>query len=216
MADHVPHLGDHFLRLQRLAEKPAVGGDIERCSVGHHAARAPDPEFALLGEILIDFEFLEAPGIRCYVPRSLLDQVLDMYTPPTQQGEAATTLGFGQALAGRGGGLNRAIGAFVPLVDRLAPVMRNLAAPRPGLKGFITAHKEMVTIFINDAPYRIERGERTVAEILAKVGQTPEGYVLLEEKKGPPMPLPPDRPVIMVSVTRNSTNATTTTMPTSR
>jgi len=66
---------------------------------------------------------------------------------------------------------------------------------KPGLKGFITAHKEMVTIFINDAPYRIERGERTVAEILAKVGQTPDGYVLLEEKNGPPMPLPPDRPV---------------------
>ena len=67
-----------------------------------------------------------------------LDQVLDMYTPPTQQGVAATTLGFGQALAGRGGGLNRAIGAFVPLVDRLAPVMRNLAAPRTNLKGFIS------------------------------------------------------------------------------
>ena len=67
-----------------------------------------------------------------------LDQVLDMYTPRTQQGEAATTLGFGQALAGRGGGLNRAIGAFVPLVDRLAPVMRNLAAPRTNLKGFIS------------------------------------------------------------------------------
>jgi hypothetical protein len=66
---------------------------------------------------------------------------------------------------------------------------------KPGLKGFITAHKEIVTIFINDAPYRIERGERTVAEILAKVGQTPDGYVLLEEKNGPPMPLPPDRPV---------------------
>jgi ABC-type transporter Mla subunit MlaD len=67
-----------------------------------------------------------------------LDQVLDMYTPPTQEGVAATTLGFGQALAGRGSGLNQAIGAFVPLVDRLAPVMRNLASPRTNLKGFIS------------------------------------------------------------------------------
>jgi len=66
---------------------------------------------------------------------------------------------------------------------------------RRGLKGFITAHKEIVTIFINDQPYQIERGERTVAEILAKVGQTPDGYVLLEEKKGPPMPLPANLPV---------------------
>jgi hypothetical protein len=64
-----------------------------------------------------------------------------------------------------------------------------------GLKGFITAHKEIVTIFINDKPYPIGRGQRTVAEILAKVGQTPEGYTLMEEKDGPPLPLPPNLPV---------------------
>lgn len=64
-----------------------------------------------------------------------------------------------------------------------------------GLKGFITAHKEVVTIFIDGNPYSIDRGERTVSEILAKVGETAEGYVLLEEKSGPPLPLPPDQPV---------------------
>lgn len=67
-----------------------------------------------------------------------LDQVLDMYTPSTRNGVAATTLGFGQALAGRGRGINRAIGAFVPLVDTLEPVMRNLASPRANLRGFIS------------------------------------------------------------------------------
>lgn len=66
-----------------------------------------------------------------------LDQVLDMYTPPTQVGVAKTTNGFAQALAGRGNDLNRAIGEFVPLVDNLAPVMRNLASPRTHLAGFI-------------------------------------------------------------------------------
>jgi hypothetical protein len=68
---------------------------------------------------------------------------------------------------------------------------------RPGLKGFITAHKEIVTIFIGgpEHHYKIERGERTVAQILDKVGKTPEGYVLLEEKDGPPLPLPPNIPV---------------------
>jgi ABC-type transporter Mla subunit MlaD len=65
-----------------------------------------------------------------------LDQVLDMYTPSTQNGVADTTLGFGQALAGRGNGLNQAIGAFVPLVTKLAPVMRNLASQKTNLKGF--------------------------------------------------------------------------------
>lgn len=65
-----------------------------------------------------------------------------------------------------------------------------------GLKGFITAQKEIVTISINGDPYQIERGERTVADILSKVGQTTDGYILLEEKDGrPPMPLPPDLPV---------------------
>lgn len=66
-----------------------------------------------------------------------LDQVLSMYTPPTRAGVQKTTLGFAQALAGRGPALNAAIGKFVPLVQNLAPVMRNLAAPRSDLRGFI-------------------------------------------------------------------------------
>lgn len=66
-----------------------------------------------------------------------LDQVLDMYTPPTQRGVAATTNGFAQALAGRGEDLNGAIGAFVPLLKNLTPVMRNLASPATKLTGFI-------------------------------------------------------------------------------
>jgi len=66
---------------------------------------------------------------------------------------------------------------------------------QPGLKGFITKQKQIVQIFINGPAYSIERGSRTVAEILSKVGQTPEGYILLEEKDGPPLPLPPNVPV---------------------
>lgn len=66
---------------------------------------------------------------------------------------------------------------------------------KKGLKGFITAHKEIVTIFINGDPFQIERGKQTVAGILAKVNETLDGYVLLEEKNGPPMPLPPDQPL---------------------
>ena len=64
-----------------------------------------------------------------------------------------------------------------------------------GLKGFITAHKEIVTIFIEEAPYQIERGNRTVAEILAKVGKTPDGYILLEEKGEALVPVPEDHPI---------------------
>jgi hypothetical protein len=67
-----------------------------------------------------------------------------------------------------------------------------------GLKGFLTAHKEIVTIFIGgpENTYQIERGDHTVAQILAKVDKTTDGYVLLEEKDGhPPLPVPPDMPV---------------------
>lgn len=69
---------------------------------------------------------------------------------------------------------------------------------REGLKGFITAHKEIVTIFIDGPGYPIERGKRTVAEILSKVGKNPEGYILLEEKNGPPLPLDENKPVEIV------------------
>lgn len=66
-----------------------------------------------------------------------------------------------------------------------------------GLKGFITAHKEIVTIYIGgpEHPYEIQRGEHTVAQILAMVDKTPDGYVLLEEKDGPPLPVPPNIPL---------------------
>lgn len=66
-----------------------------------------------------------------------LDQVLSMFTPPTRWGVKATTEGFAQALAGRGAAVNDAIGAFVPLVDNLGPVMRNLSSPRTGLGAFL-------------------------------------------------------------------------------
>jgi ABC-type transporter Mla subunit MlaD len=64
------------------------------------------------------------------------DQVLSMFTPPTRTGVAGSTIGFGEALAARGGDLNDAFGAFVPLVADLGPVMRNLASPGTDLAGF--------------------------------------------------------------------------------
>jgi ABC-type transporter Mla subunit MlaD len=65
-----------------------------------------------------------------------LDQVLGMFDPPTRAGVAATTVGFSNALAGRGGDINDAIGAFLPLVTTLEPVARNLASPKANLGGF--------------------------------------------------------------------------------
>lgn len=60
-----------------------------------------------------------------------------------------------------------------------------------GQHGFITAHREFVTILIKGNPYQIKRGEHTVDQILGLVGETSAGYNLYEEKLGqPPMPVP--------------------------
>ncbi|HZE06596.1 MAG TPA: MlaD family protein, partial [Solirubrobacteraceae bacterium] len=64
------------------------------------------------------------------------DQVLSMFNPPTRVAVQRSTIGFGLALAGRGYDINNAIGAFIPLVRDLGPVMRNLASPRTDLAGF--------------------------------------------------------------------------------
>ena len=89
------------------------------------------------------------------------------------------------------------IAEFVHCENRVIEPGETVDLRQHGLKGFITAHKEIVTIFIGgaDHPYQIERGEHTVAQILAKVDKNPDGYVLLEEKDGPPLPIPPTEPV---------------------
>jgi ABC-type transporter Mla subunit MlaD len=65
-----------------------------------------------------------------------LDQVLSMFSPPTRKGVQQATVGFSDALTGRGADINNAIGAFVPLVTDLGPVMRNLGSRRSDLGGF--------------------------------------------------------------------------------
>ena len=51
-------------------------------------------------------------------------------------GVQQSTIGFGEALAGRGSDINSAIGAFLPLLRDLGPVARNLASPNTDLAGF--------------------------------------------------------------------------------
>jgi ABC-type transporter Mla subunit MlaD len=65
-----------------------------------------------------------------------LDQLLSMFNPPTRKGVADATSGFSDALAARGPAINNAIGAFVPLVTDLGPVMSNLSASHTDLGGF--------------------------------------------------------------------------------
>jgi virulence factor Mce-like protein len=68
-----------------------------------------------------------------------IDQVFNTFDEPTRDAIQANLLEFGNALAGRGVALNAVIGELRPLVERLTPVMRNLAAPETGLSQFISA-----------------------------------------------------------------------------
>ena len=67
-----------------------------------------------------------------------IDEVFNTFDDPTRAAIQANLLEFGTALAGRGEALNAAIGELRPLVERLEPVMRNLASPETGLSGFIS------------------------------------------------------------------------------
>jgi ABC-type transporter Mla subunit MlaD len=65
-----------------------------------------------------------------------LDQVLSIYDARTRAGVVASTAGYGQGFAGRGSDINSAIHAFLPLVNDLGPVARNLASSRTDFGGF--------------------------------------------------------------------------------
>jgi virulence factor Mce-like protein len=68
-----------------------------------------------------------------------IDQVFNMFDQPTRTAIQSNLVEFGNALAGRGGDLNGAIGQLKPLVERLTPVMRNLADPNTGLSNFVSS-----------------------------------------------------------------------------
>ena len=68
-----------------------------------------------------------------------IDQVFNMFDEPTRAAIQTNLLEFGNALAGRGVSLNATIGELRPLVERLEPVMRNLASPDTGLSRFVSA-----------------------------------------------------------------------------
>jgi virulence factor Mce-like protein len=65
-----------------------------------------------------------------------IDEVFNIFNKPTRTGIQESLTGFGNALAGRGADLNRAISAFRPLVDNLTPVMQNLSSPETQLGRF--------------------------------------------------------------------------------
>jgi virulence factor Mce-like protein len=61
-----------------------------------------------------------------------IDDFFNMFDDPTRQGSQTNLATAGAAFAGRGESLNRSFAQLGPLVEKLEPAMRNLAAPRTG------------------------------------------------------------------------------------
>ena len=102
--------------------KGAIGLKYLQITLGHARRGLPNSATVPLTQTSSEVDF---------------DQVLSMFNPPTRQGrEPASTIGFGEALAGRGYDINNAIGAFLPLVTDLGPVARNLSSRSTDLAGF--------------------------------------------------------------------------------
>jgi virulence factor Mce-like protein len=68
-----------------------------------------------------------------------IDKFLNMWDTPTREAIQVNEREFGSAIAGRGPDINAAIATLRPLVERLEPVMRNLASPSTGLGRFFKA-----------------------------------------------------------------------------
>ena len=61
-----------------------------------------------------------------------IDDFFNMWDEPTREGSRTNLETFGAGFAGRGESLNRTFAELGPLVEKLEPAMRNLAAPRTG------------------------------------------------------------------------------------
>jgi virulence factor Mce-like protein len=92
------------------------------------------------------------------------DEVLSMFDEPTRAAVATNTVGFGDALAGRGESINTAIGAFRPLLRDIAPVAENLSAPQTGLRRFFQE--------LGDAAAIVAPAAETQAELFANLDTT--------------------------------------------
>jgi virulence factor Mce-like protein len=72
-----------------------------------------------------------------------IDQFFDMFNAKTRVAIQRNQAGFGNALAGRGPGINEAIGALSRLVVSSEPVLRTIVAPQTNFGGFWRALEDL-------------------------------------------------------------------------
>ena len=114
------------------------------------------------------------------------DDVFSTFDDPTRRGSRVALEGFGDALAGRGSSLNRAIEAFRPLFTHLQPVMTNLSDPQTELDEFF---KQLGAASKQVAPVAQVQAELFVnmADTFDAFSRDPEALQATIEKAPPTM-----------------------------
>jgi virulence factor Mce-like protein len=90
------------------------------------------------------------PASRVTIPVEL-DEAIATFDAPTRDAQRRVLRGFGDATAGRGTSLNAAITEVRPLLGRLTPVARNLAAPSTRLRRFISESADLARTLAPEA-----------------------------------------------------------------
>lgn len=93
-----------------------------------------------------------------------MDEVLNTFDDATRAAARTNLESFGDAFAGRGGELNRAIDVLPPLLRNLEPVMRNLAASETRLQRLFAE--------LGDAARIVAPAAETQAELFANLDTT--------------------------------------------
>ena len=112
------------------------------------------------------------------------DDFLNTFNGETRQNSRLALSGYGDAFAGRGVDLNRAIEALNPFFTFLTPVMRNLADPRTKLNEFF---KQIANTSTQVAPVATVQAElfAKMADTFAAIGRCPTCLQQTIEKNPP-------------------------------
>jgi virulence factor Mce-like protein len=123
------------------------------------------------------------PPSQAHVPVDI-DDVFNTFDEPTRRAQQVNLQGFGDALAGRGGDLGRAIEELPRFFGHLEPVMGTLAAPATELDRFFVELGDTVRVL---APVAAAQARlfTTMADTFAALDADPEALQALIEKSPP-------------------------------
>ena len=113
-----------------------------------------------------------------------IDQFFDMFDEPTRKAIQRNQAGFGNALAGRGPGLNEAFGSLRSLVVHAQPALRTIVAPSSNFGGFWRALEDLSATV---APVAEEQASMFVAldRTFAAFARVSRPYIQETIEKGP-------------------------------